>query len=235
MARKNRISIVVLLSLFTVFTMPIAAQSSYTKSGLNGAQFDAHTAFNIDDIVQSFGGQLGYSIGGILDIGLDFSMSYDDIEGQDSQETNIGLKYGIMLLKQEDLSPVSLQLSGSYGYSFIDSNYYDNQDLQKEGQGYGLELYLFRDFATGDSSGVRLGPFGGFRSYRYIIQDISLETEEARTYSPVRETNFDFGVNFTIHNTNSQGKTYYFSIKPSGDENLNFAATISTGLVFEIR
>lgn len=235
MTSSKRTFILLALALFCITASPGAAQSSYTQSGLNGALFDAHTAFNIDDIVQSFGGQLGYSIGGILDVGMNFSMAYDEIEGQDSQETNIGIKYGIMLLKQEDLSPVSLELSGSYGYSFVDSKYYDNQDQQKEGQGYNLELYIFRDFSTGVSSGIRLGPFGSFRSYRYNIQDISPATEETRTFSPVRDTIIEYGFDFTIHNTTSQGNTYYLSIKPSGDENLIFAATISTGLVFEIR
>lgn len=235
MISTRRTFLIAALAVFCITAFPSMAQSSYTQSGLNGALFDAHTALDMDGIVQSFGGQLGYSIGGILDVGLNFSMSYDEIEGQDSQETNIGLKYGLMLLKQEDLSPVSLELGGSYGYSFVDSNYYENNDQQKEGQGYNIQLKLFRDFSTGDSSAIRFGPFGGFRNYKYTIQDISPATEETRTFSPVRETVIEYGICFTFHTYTAQGKTYYFSIKPSADEELNFAAAISTGLVFEIR
>lgn len=237
MTRKKPLVLVLLVVLIFLLAAPLTAQSSYTQSGLNGALFDAHTAFNLDDIVQSFGGQLGYSIGGILDVGLNFSMTYDQIEGQDLQETNIGIKYGIMLLKQEELSPLSLELSGNYGYSFVDSDYYSNDtpEKQKEGQGYDIQLYLFRDYSTGNASAIRFGPFGGFKSYRYNVEAVSLAPEEEQEYQSERETNFIYGIDLTTVHKTTSGKTYYFSIKPSGDEELNLTATISTGLVFEIR
>jgi hypothetical protein len=237
MTSTKRTFLLLALAIFCIASFPGTAQSSYTKSGLNGALFDAHTAFNMDDIVQSFGGQLGYSIGGILDVGLNFSMAYDEIEGQASQETNIGMKYGIMLLKQEDLSPVSLELSGSYGYSFVESDYYTDADpeRQKEGRGYQLKLHLLHDFATGNSSAIRLGPFAALRSYRYTVEAISLGAEEDQEFLSERETGLFYGIELAFHKTSAQGKTYYLSLEPSMDDNLNFSAALRTGLVYEIR
>ncbi len=235
MISTKRTILLLTLAIFCIASFPGMAQSSYTKSGLNGALFDAHTAFNMDDIVQSFGGQLGYSIGGILDVGMNFSMTYDEVEGQDSQETNIGLKYGIMLLKQEDLSPVSLELSGSYGYSFVDSSYYDDLNRQKEGHGYKINLYLFHDFSSTSTAAFRMGPFAGFSSYRYTVEAIILGAEEEQQFLSERETELLYGLELSLHRTSAQGRTYYFSIKPYGDDELKFAAAISTGLVFEIR
>ena len=235
MTSTKRNFLLLALAIFCIASFPGMAQSSYTKSGLNGALFDAHTAFNMDDIVQSFGGQLGYSIGGILDVGMNFSMTYDEVEGQESQETNIGLKYGIMLLKQEDLSPVSLELSGSYGYSFVDSSYYENNDRQKEGHGYHINLHLFHDFGSTFTSAFRIGPFAGFSSYRYTVEAIILGAEEEQQFLSERETELFYGLEMTFHKSSAQGRTYYFSIKPYGDNEFNFGAAISTGLVFEIR
>src|SRR6056297_3761088 len=139
---KQKYFIVICAVFFLLSIGTVSAQSSFTKNGLNGAMFDAYTAFNIDNILDNVGGQIGYSIGGILDVGMKFSVAYDEVEGKDSQETNIGLRYGIMLAKQEELSPVSAELTGNYGYSFIESKYYEDANQQKEGQGYLLRLNL---------------------------------------------------------------------------------------------
>ena len=232
---KQKYFIVICVVFFLLSIGIVSAQSSYTKNGLNGAMFDAHSTFNIDNILGNVGGQLGYSIGGILDVGMKFSVAYDEVEGKDSRETNIGLRYGIMLAKQEEHSPVSAELTGNYGYSFIESNYYEDANQQKEGQGYYIRLNVFRNFTTGDSAGIRLGPYAAFRSYSYTIQDISPETEEGREFSPERETNFFYGLIGTYHNKTKQGKTYYVSIEPAMDTDFKFSARLCTGLVFEIR
>ncbi len=211
------------------------AQSSLTKKGLNGALFDIYSSFEPDEIVENFGGRIGYSIGGILDVGMVFSVRYDEVEGKNLSENNIGLRYGIMLLKQEDLAPLSLEISGAYGYSFIHSNYFENQDQQKEGNGYKLDLKLMRDFATGEKSMLRLGALGRFRSYSYTIQDISPATEETREFSPERETRYFFGLILSFARRTAQGRTYYFNIEPLSDDELNYQAAVRTGLVIEIR
>lgn len=211
------------------------AQSSLTKKGLNGALFDIHSSFNPDEIVEDFGGRIGYSIGGILDVGMVFSVRYDDVEGKNLSENNIGLHYGIMLLKQESLSPVSLEISGAYGYSFIHSSYYEDLDQQKEGQGYHLDLRLMRDIAMGEKASLRFGALGRFRSYSYTIEDISPATEEGREFSPERETNYYYGLILSCARKTAQGRTYYLNIEPLMDEELNYQAAVRTGLVIEIR
>ena len=227
--------LILLLLLF--FSAEISAQSSLTKNGLNGAMFDGYTSFDIDNIIGGFGGRLGYSIGGILDVGAVFSLSYGEVESGDSSETNIGLRYGIMLLKQEDRVPVSLQLEGEYGYSFVESEYFTDQSpqLQREGQGYDLKMRLYRDVGSDEDSMTRLGLFGGMRSYNYTTQSIDLVSAEEQTFYTQRDTSFLYGISIDFIRKSAQGRAWYFGFEPALDGDLNVSGALRTGVVFELR
>ena len=220
---------------FLLSSAGLYAQSSLTKKGLNGALFDVKTTFGADGGLKDCGGRLGYSIGGILDVGMTFDIGFDEIESRDSTETNIGIRYGILLLKQEDYSPVTLELGGSYGYSFIESGYYADQDLQKEGHGYNLTLQLLRDVGTTDSLNIRLGVLGSFRSYNYTIQDISSTAEELREFSPERKTGYLYGPLLTFFKKTRRGRTWFLSFEPLADGDFDVYTTVRTGFAFETR
>ena len=193
MIKRSFLKIYLYTSLFLIISVSLFAQSSYTRHGQNGVLFDLQTALNPDNVIGEAGGRLGLSIGGVLDIGADFTVTNSEIESEDSRETNIGIRYGVMVLKQENRSPVSLTLGGTYGYSFVESDYYADQDLQKEGQGYSLEMELVKDFLLGSKVQLRLGGFGEFRSYNYTILDVSQATVDDRTSAPARETRYSYG------------------------------------------
>ncbi|ORC32662.1 hypothetical protein B4O97_16005 [Marispirochaeta aestuarii] len=223
-----------LILLLLGISVPVCAQSSYTRSGINAALFNIESSLNDDGSLKDVGGRLGYSIGGVLDVGAVFSVNMDEIESQSSTETNIGIFYGIVLVKQENFSPVSLELSGSYGYSILDSSYFEDNDLQTEGHGYNIQLQLLRDFALSDSFHLRFGIFGGYRNYNYTIQLTGLETEEGREIAPERETLLKYGGNLTAMKKSPQGRTFYIGGEPVMTDKMDFSVTIRTGVVFEL-
>ena len=237
MYKKNLLTPILILLLLIFFSADISAQSSLTKNGLNGALFDGHTSFDLDNILGGFGGRLGYSIGGILDIGATFSLSYGELESEFSRETNIGLRYGIMLMKEEDRVPVSIYLDGEYGYSFVESEFFTDQSpqLQREGQGYDLKMRVYKDVKVEPESMTRLGVFGGFRSYNFTTQSIDLVSEELQTYYTQRDTNFLYGLSIDFIRKSAQGKSWYFGLEPALDGELNVTVMIRSGVVFELR
>lgn len=245
MYKKYILTQFLILFLLLFFSAEIAAQSSLTKNGLNGAMFDGYTSFKIDNdldndldnLLGGFGGRLGYSIGGILDVGAVFSLSYGEVESRGSSETNIGLRYGIMLLKQEDRVPVSLQINGEYGYSFVESDYFTEQNpqLQREGQGYDLKMSLYRDVGSDEDSMTRLGLFGGIRSYNYTTQSIDLVSAEEQTFYTQRDMDFLYGISIYFIRKSPQGKSWYFGLEPALDGDLKVSGALRTGLVFELR
>ena len=228
---------ILLLGTCVFFNLPSAlfAQSNTTKSGLNGALFDVYTSFDIENILKNCGGRLGYSISGILDIGMDFDIQRGKIEGTNSTETNIGIRYGVMLLKQEELAPFSLEIGGSYGYSLIECGYYNDEGLQEEGAGYKLHTRILRDYQIDKASQFRIGIIGSVRNYNYTTERIALAAEEAQLYSIERQIDFQYGLIGAYTKTTGKGSTYCIGLEPLMDENLNFFANLRAGLIFEIR
>jgi hypothetical protein len=212
----------------------VCAQSSFTRSGINAALFDVQTSLNDDGSLRKAGGRIGYSIGGILDVGTEFNIVLSEIESRSATETSIGIIYGLMLAKQENFAPFSIELSGAYGYSFVDSSYYESLDLGKEGHGYDLRLHVLRDIGLGDFWDLRIGVSGAYRSYRYTIIDLSPSSEEDRSVIPERETSFSGGVSVSLLRKTIRGRTYFLGAEPFVDEDLNFTYTIRTGLVLEL-
>lgn len=222
---------------------PSAAQSNMVPRGLNGVLFDLHSGFNIDyrnwdslaaeNLLGDVGFRTGYSIGGVLDVGALFTLSYGEIEQQSSTETNLAIVYGVMLLKQDVFCPVSLELGGSYGYSFVDSAYYHTADLQKQGFGYDLKCSLYLDTAPGECLGMRFGLFGGYTSYGYEIENILPASEEARVFSVERDSEVCFGLVCAVLGKNRRGRGNYFSIEPEMDTDLNLKLRVHTGFFVE--
>ncbi|WP_319417169.1 hypothetical protein [Marispirochaeta aestuarii] len=223
-----------LLALLILAPCAAEAQSSFTRSGLNGALFDVHSRLDDAGAPEQFGGQIGFSIGGILDVGAVFSVGMDEIESRDATETSIGIRYGIMLVKQENQAPFSLQLDGDYSFSFVDSGYYDDQDQQKEGHGYVLNLRLLRDFYPGKGWLIRLGAFGGYRSFRYTVSQVGLLPEEEQPYLDERESGFRYGGILSIGKKTSRGRTWYVSGEPVLDEDINVSVSVRTGVIIEM-
>ncbi|WP_321992047.1 hypothetical protein [Marispirochaeta aestuarii] len=234
MYSKSRRSIVLTLFLLSICSLEISGQSSFVKSGLNGAQFEVNTGFDPSGIVKSFGGKIGYSIGGILDLGGIFSVEMDEIESRDVNNTSIGLAYGLMLIKQEKRTPFSARIGGAYCYSFIDSSIYNEANLQKEGHGFDVRFSLLRDFNFGELVMLRFGLFGEFSSYNYTILDRSLQSEELQEFSTQRETGFKYGSVLVFAKKNTRARTFYLGVEPVMDEDFTLSISTRTGVVLEM-
>lgn len=178
---------------------------------------------------------MGLSIGGVLDLGADFSIAGGEIESEDTLETSIGIRYGVMVLKQENRSPVSLTIGGTYGYSYVESDYYSDQNLQKEGHGYSLGMELVRDFLLGSNVLLRLGGYGEFRRYNYSILLVAQETEDNQEYTASREFTYKYGGVISLGIKNTRGRTYYIEGIPSLNKDYDVSVQIRSGMVFNLR
>lgn len=246
---KNIVRMLFILCSFSILgllvTYPVVGQSNMVLRGLNGTVFDLYSGLEIDyrnwdsiaaeDLLGDVGLRTGYSIGGLLDVGAVFSLSYGEIEGQSSLETNISILYGVMLLKQDAFSPVSLELSGTYGYSLVESAYYRDADLQKKGFGYDLKCSLHLDTAPGGRLGMRFGVFGGYRAYQYDIENVLPASEETRVFSVERDSQLSFGLIIAVLGKNRRGRGSFFSIEPEMDPSLDLKLTVHTGFLVESR
>ncbi len=210
------------------------AQSSYIEHGRNGVLFDLQASVTSEQVVGGMGGRVGMSIGGVMDIGADFSVVNGEVASEDSQETNIGIRYGVMVLKQGDSSPVSFTMGGTYGYSYIASDYYDTNSLQKEGQGYTLFGELTRELVLANVSLFRVGLVGQFRSYNYAIRYVTQETSDNQEYTPSRETAFSWGGVASVGIITGDGSTYYVEGSPTVNQDGEFSLMVRSGMVFNL-
>ena len=233
--KKAVIQILLLLIIFSTGAFSLLAQSSYTDHGKNGVLFDLNTSVSGDQLIGGAGGRIGLSIGGVLDVGADFSVLNGKVESEDSQETNIGIRYGVMVLKQDNMSPVSLSFGGTYGYSYVASDYFDTNNQQKEGQGYSLNMELVRDFLLGPFVLFRVGGRGDFRSYYYKLYEVTAAAADSQEYTRARETSYSYGGVASIGIKNSQGRTYYVECSPTINQDGDLSLLFRSGLVFNLR
>lgn len=101
----------------------------------------------------------GYSISGVLEIGLAF---HTGGVGSTERITDIGMLYAVTPLKQSRLVPVSAQIFGSYAYRFARSDFLSDNRLAKEGTGYSVGLLIARDIVLVDWFTLRLGAVAEF-------------------------------------------------------------------------
>jgi hypothetical protein len=121
------------------------AQGTYLAKGQNGFGGEAQVICSLD----AFKGvdlTAGYSICGILDVGLDMGYGLGELSGTDSSEVTFGFAYDVSVLKQSSTVPVSLQLMGSYGLASVSSDYLEANDLVRRATGYTIGLTLSRNF-----------------------------------------------------------------------------------------
>lgn len=138
------------LFFFLTFTLlllnnQLHSQSRYLESGIGGSCFKINTAIEEEELF-SAGISAAYSIGGIMDIGINLVRETGKIQTYSRTDWSFNLMYNLIVIKQTSYIPFSVQLEGIYGYTNVSSEYLDINQFTRESQGYGLGISLFREF-----------------------------------------------------------------------------------------
>ena len=174
-------------SLFSLVVGTAMGQSAYLDNGVNGTGLTVDMAWNTSRL-EGIGLSAGYSISGILDLGLALNVVYDEIElfiaegetkTSDSREINGSILYNVYVIKQQDEVPLSLQIIGSYGLSRTSSELLEKQNVTRRGSGFTVGTILTRDFTIDPGWAVRLGLLVDYRSYQYTIEPDSAPAEDS--------------------------------------------------------
>lgn len=105
----------------------------------------------------------GYTISGVLDLGLRFGA--DIIASESSVTSDIGMFYGFAPLKQSPGVPVSAQIYGSYTFRAGSSDFLTRNRLLHQSRGYTLGITLVRDNFFNESVGIRTGALSEYSNY----------------------------------------------------------------------
>ncbi|MBI9099941.1 MAG: hypothetical protein JEY91_15780 [Spirochaetaceae bacterium] len=163
------IKIFFLLLLFTL-SFSAYSQSRYLENGYNGSCFQFNTVITEDGFT-TFGGSAAYSINGIMDIGFQMNYESSSIEEEPSKEWDFNFLYNIIVIKQTDYVPLSLQLEGSYGYTNISSDYLTDLDRTLEGQGFKIGASVFREFLSRKVVSFLVGGKVSYKNFVYTQVD----------------------------------------------------------------
>ncbi len=172
MSAKSAKSIPPLILILLFLSTALAAQSAFLEKGTNGVGIEVESLFKLAEL-ESLGIGAGYSIAGIMDLGVKAGLGFGELEGSDADETQVAIFYNINILKQNDYIPLSFQVKGFYGLMNITSDYLDNNTppLLKRGTGFSIGADMYKDFKLLPFMFVRLGLTGFYESYRYSTEE----------------------------------------------------------------
>lgn len=114
---------------------------------------------------EAYGGQIGagYSISGVLDLGLRFGAGVEP--GDSAVTSDIGMSYSFAALKQSDAIPLAAQLYGAYTFRAEQSDFLTRNRLLQEARGYSLGVALVRDLYLGSAFAFRLSALAEYSNY----------------------------------------------------------------------
>lgn len=163
---KNNSKRIIFIAIFFIISTTVFSQSRYLENGISGSCFTFNTTFASGGL-NSFGASAAYSIGGIMDIGFQLKKEEGVVEGFSSTDWGFDFVYNIIVIKQTDFVPVSLQLEGSYGYvNRLPENWTNSED-SLDGQGFNLGVSVFREFNKKGIISFLIGAKGNYRNFIY--------------------------------------------------------------------
>lgn len=178
--KKHRFIYTVLILVLTL-PMAISAQSRHLEDGIGGPGFEFSTViddYKLTTIVMT----AAYSIGGIMDIGFFINREKGTLYNFDRTDINAGFIYNLIVVKQTEYNPFSLQLEGSYGYTNVSSDYLDFFDIQMVGQGFKFGLSLYSELAVFSNFAILVGGKGFYKNYIFTETIAGSERVEELKY-----------------------------------------------------
>lgn len=149
------------------------AQSMDVTGRANGLRLGGYSLWE-EDSYHGSGAGFAYGIAGLLDVGFDVGVLYDELEGVDAQESRMTFLLRGLLARQTQGFPISVTLDFTYHFSVVQSDYLQEQftdfDLQRDGRGYSVGGAAWRDFWLLQITGVRIGAGARMRVERYTTR-----------------------------------------------------------------
>ena len=165
-----------LILLYILCSLSGFSQGAYLDKGENGFGAEVRAIWSPAEF-KGVGFTGGYSIGGILDVGLRMDYSLGELSGSDSTELSFGFDYNVIVVKQSDSVPLSLQILGSYALTNVTSDYLEANDLVRRATGYTIGLSLGRDFRLTSYWRVRLTGLLDYHSATYTDTRVEVDSE----------------------------------------------------------
>lgn len=151
-----------LIFLLLLVAGSVGAQSVTLPFSRSGSLIGAQASLDGDEEVGFVLG-VGYSIAGVLDLGIRFGA--DVVRSEEAVTSDIGMNYGFAPLKQSEGTPLSAQIYGSYTFRAENSDFLTRNGLVHEARGYTLAIALVRDSFLNETIGVRTGALVEYENY----------------------------------------------------------------------
>ena len=209
---KNIILTFLILGCISTLTF---AQSSYLEEGQNG--FEISGGFTTDENISGFSGGVGYSFSGIFDIGASISrFGFDQkLGGEDLNATVISPFISFIPIKQDDATPVSFAINGSYQNQSYSNDALSNSDIDLTGNYFSIGAKLFADIEA--SEAMKIQPGAGVN---YITGETKIEDSTGSQTESDNSTVFNLGLSLIFDTSPSNS----FVVTPS----LGFEEEVTT-------
>ncbi len=158
--------ILILLFLFIILAL-LPAQSNFLDMEQIGMGTDLGLTFTGAGF-ERVGSRTVYSVNGLVDLGLDLGVVASTVEGANTLEYQGALAWGVTLIKQGHLIPVTIFLSGSFSRMITMSDFLETSNLLMTGTGYSLGSDVFRYIFAAHRLYLRLGASFLHESVTYV-------------------------------------------------------------------
>lgn len=190
-----------------LFSLQLYSQGSFLEKGQSGLGVSGSFSSNKD--ASAIGGSGGYSVNGIFDFGLSVSKVslVQKLAGQDFSATVISPFIALNAIKQNETTPISISIGGSYLDYKYSSTALDQSKLTMSASGYSVGVSIFGNITA--SPTMKVQPQAG-------VSYVSVEGELKDNYgnsitSESTSTIFDVGFSFLFQTS----PTTIFGISPS--------------------
>lgn len=182
------------------------AQSSYLEKGQNG--FGISGGFSTNENLSGFSGEVGYSFSGIFDLGVSLSrFGFDQqLLGTDLSATVISPFVSFLPIKQDDSTPVSFGITGSYQKQLFSNDLLSDNDIDMTGDYYSIGASLFTNIEV--SNTMKIQPKAGVN---YITGKTKIEDSIGSETESDNSTVFNLGLSLIFETSPSNS----FVVTPS--------------------
>jgi hypothetical protein len=168
----TRLAHLLALSLaMAVLGVTVAAQALPTVAGTGGNQ----VSIGIGMVNAGFEGlfiDAGTVVEDYLYLGLGWNLKYGQLGGDSMQESLIRGTFGIPILRQDEVIPLSFVLTGSYQKISTTGDYLEANELIRSGTAYTIAVDAYRDFRIMEALVLRPGLSGVYDAGVIITESI---------------------------------------------------------------
>jgi len=200
------------------------AQSFVLDKGQSG--FGITGSFSTNDDISGFTGGVGYSFSGVFDLGISVGRFGFDQQffGEDLNATTISPYASYFVVKQDEQTPVSFAVNGSYERQMYSNDVLSDFDIDMTGSFFSIGASLYRMIEASETMNIQ--PAIGFS---YITGEIKIEDSTESITESDNTTFFALGLSLIFRTS----PTNTFVVTPTlgfGDDVTTFGLTLGLAL-----